>query len=66
MSGSVFSLFLPLYDFFMIFFTYAETPLMLRFLFCDPGPAQETVGGAGFELGTAASSVWCRPVALTN
>jgi hypothetical protein len=24
------------------------------------------VGGAGFEPGTAASSVWCRPVALTN
>jgi hypothetical protein len=24
-----------------------------------PGPVQETVGGAGFELGTAASSVWC-------
>jgi hypothetical protein len=31
-----------------------------------PGHVQVTVGGAGFEPGTAASTVWCRPVALAN
>jgi hypothetical protein len=41
--------------------------LFLWYTVIVSGPAvQETVGGAGFELGTAASSVWYRPVALTN
>jgi hypothetical protein len=31
-----------------------------------PGPVQETVGGAGFELGTATSSDWDRPVTYTH
>jgi hypothetical protein len=56
--------------FFKLFFTQAETPHMLRFdlwyTVIFPGPVQVTVGGAGFEPGTAASSVWCRPVALSN
>jgi hypothetical protein len=29
-------------------------------------PRSGDCGGAGFEPGTAASSVWCRPVALAN
>jgi hypothetical protein len=59
--------------FFLLFFTQAETPHMLWFIFLMihsrtvcPGPVQETVRGAGFEPGTAASSVWCHPVALAN
>jgi hypothetical protein len=56
--------------FFFLLFTQAETPHMLRFVIwytvIFPGPVQETVGGAGCEPRTAASSVWCRPVAFTN
>jgi hypothetical protein len=53
-------------NFSIYFFTPAETSHMMRFVIIFfywytvifPGPVQETVRGAGFEPGTAGSSVF--------
>jgi hypothetical protein len=60
-----------LYTFFkIVFYSSRDASPSEILIFNDtvifPGPVQETVRGAGFEPGTAASSVWCRPVALAN
>jgi hypothetical protein len=51
--------------FFIVFYPGRDASQPWDYTVMFPGPVQETVGAAGFELGTAASSVLCRPVDLT-
>jgi hypothetical protein len=46
--------------------SHPEIFFYLNYTVMLPGPVQEVVGGAGFELQTDAFPVWCQPMDLTH
>jgi hypothetical protein len=53
--------------FLTVFYSSSDASLAEIFVYSQISwPRSGDCGGAGFEPGTAASSVWCRPVALAN